>query len=163
VQEAEGARGFGARRRAKGECVSARALVNEMLSGSKVGCMSVAHSQVASNRGRQRYCTLALWGPWYKRPKQRTQSHTTATPLWQGPLRQAVAAEAVVDAVLRKEGGLTHRATRRRRRLSIRGLQRLVAAAGSANLGEGGARRCGSGGTGLLPLRRHEGWQRGLW
>jgi hypothetical protein len=113
VQDGEGARGFDAQIRAKGECVSARALVNEMLSSSKVGCISVAYSQVASNRGRQRYCTLALWGPWYRRPKQRTQLHTTAMPLLQGPLRLPVAAEAVVVAVVREEGGLTHRATRK--------------------------------------------------
>lgn len=83
-----------------------------MLSSSKVGCISVAHSQVASNRGRQRYCTLAMWGLWYKQPKQRTQSHTTAMPLLQGPLQLAVAAEAGVGAVVREAGGLTHRATR---------------------------------------------------
>lgn len=62
-QEAVGARGFDTQIRSKGKCVSAKALVNEMLSSSKVGCMSVAHSQVASNRGRQRCCTLAMWGP----------------------------------------------------------------------------------------------------
>ena len=84
VQEAVGARGFDTQIRSKERCVSARALVNEMLSSSKVGCISVAHSQVASNRGRQRYCTLAVWGPSYKRPKQRTPSHTTAVPLSKG-------------------------------------------------------------------------------
>ena len=70
--------------------------------------MSVAYSQVASNRGRQRYCTLALWGPSYRRLKQRIQSHTTPMPLLQDPLQLAIAAEAVVDAVVREEGGLTH-------------------------------------------------------
>ena len=121
MQDGEGARGFDAQIRAKGECVSARALVNKMLSSSKVGCISVAYSQVASNGGRQRYCTLALWGPWHRRPKQRTQSHTTVMPLLQGPLRLAVAAKAVVDAVVREEGGLTHRAARKaQRRLGCR-------------------------------------------
>ena len=112
MQDTEGARGFDGQIRTKGECVSARALVHEMLSSSKVGCMSVAHSQVASNRGRQRYCTLALWGPWYQGPKQRTQSHTTAVPLFGDSQRLAVVAEVVVGAVLREEGGLTHLATR---------------------------------------------------
>jgi hypothetical protein len=46
---------------------------------------------------------------------------------------------------------------------SMGGSQRLSAAVRSANLGGGGARRCGSGDTGLPPLSRHEGWQRRLW
>ena len=36
--------------------------------------MRVAHSEVtgeASNGGRLLCCTLALWGPWYRGPKQR--------------------------------------------------------------------------------------------
>jgi hypothetical protein len=44
VQDMAGARGSGAQIMSKGECVSARALVNEMLGGSEVGCISVAHS-----------------------------------------------------------------------------------------------------------------------
>lgn len=181
MQDGEGARGFDAQIRAKGECVSARALVDEVLSSSKVGCISVAYSQVASNRGRQQYRTLALWGPWYEGPKQRTRSHTTAMPLLQGPLRLALAAGAVVDVVVdvevREDGGLTHQATRAgatttrlpqqlvRRRGRSRGggsSQRMSAAVRSANSGEGGGRRCGSGDTSLLPLSRHEGWQRSL-
>jgi hypothetical protein len=82
-----------------------------MLGSLKVGCMSVAQSQAASNRGQQRYCTLALWGPSHKAPKQRTRLHTTVTLLFAGPPRLALVAEVVVDAVGEGEGGLTHLAT----------------------------------------------------
>lgn len=83
--------------------------------------MSVAHRQVARNRGLQRYGSPALWGPWYKGPKQRTQSHTTAVPLCEGSLPLAVVAAADVGVCgCCGEGtgglaGLTHLATRRRR------------------------------------------------
>lgn len=58
--------------------------------------MSVAYSQVASNRGRQRYCTLVLWRPWYKRPKQQTQSHATAVSRTEDLATQAAASYVVV-------------------------------------------------------------------
>jgi len=58
-------------------------------------------------------------GPWYKGPKQRTRSHTTAVPLCEGSLPLAVVAAAevgVVDVVVRARvglAGLTHIATKK--------------------------------------------------
>lgn len=105
IQETEGARGFDAQIGARGNVSAQRVLVNEMLSGLKVGCISVAHRQAASNRGRQRHCTLAVWGPWYKAPKQRTRLHTTAALLSRGLPRLALVAEVVGGAVVRERVG----------------------------------------------------------
>lgn len=101
MQESGGARGFDAQIESKRECVSARALVNEMLGSSKVGCMSVAYSQVAKQQRTAAVLHPGCVGSVVRTTKAANAvAHYRSAALWTISRRRPQLAAAVVVKVV---------------------------------------------------------------